>query len=131
MACTQTAGLALSSNGTWVPCNKRFFAAAAVKRPRDERAETPFVTTDGAFHAVMALASSLVTQNDRGRWNATSLRQHAEVDALDQVVGATKRVEIGDVVLSHDGEHFVLDQGRHHGSAVDEAGVRLGEYRAR
>jgi hypothetical protein len=34
----------------------------AVKRPRDERAETPSVTTDGAFHAATALASSISTQ---------------------------------------------------------------------
>jgi len=47
-----------------VVANERFFAAAAVKSPHDERAETPSATTAGCFHAAMALASSMVTQND-------------------------------------------------------------------
>ena len=50
-----------------MPRNERFFAAAAVKSPDDWRAQRPFTTTAGvSFHAAMALASSMVTQNDRG-----------------------------------------------------------------
>ena len=47
-----------------VAANERSFAAAAVKSPDDGRAQRPFTTTN--FHAAMALASSMFTQNDRG-----------------------------------------------------------------
>ncbi len=48
--------------GAWGNERSRF-DFAAVKRPHHERAETPSATTDRAFHAAMALASSMVTQD--------------------------------------------------------------------
>ena len=46
---------------------RRSLDFGAVKRPHDGRAQRPFATTAGrGFHAAMALASSMVTQVDRG-----------------------------------------------------------------
>ncbi len=46
---------------------RRSLDSAAVKRPRDERVETPSTTTaDGALHLTMALASCMFTQDDEG-----------------------------------------------------------------
>ena len=77
--------------GNCVRRNERSFAAAAVKRPDDGRAQRPFTTTDGAFHAAIALTCSMFTQDSGPNPHIPSTRTASSWPGQGGVVHMMKR----------------------------------------